>query len=77
MPFECSLKIHKLNLVNIHLFGEFCSPERKSLFQCQSNVLEEEAILQPSEVFEVMVPPQGLMKVTHTWREGLLGQLQV
>ena len=65
-----------LYLVNIHLFGEFCSPECQCLLQGQSNALEEQAVLQPGKVLEVMVSPQRFMKVAHAWREGLLGQLQ-
>ena len=63
------------HLIWLHLFGELSSPKSECLLQRQPNTLEEESILQPPKVPQMVVSPQGFVQVAHAGREGFLSKL--
>ena len=63
------------HLIWLHLFGELSSPKSECLLQCQPNTLEEESILQPPKVPQVVVSPQGFVQVAHAGRKGFPSKL--
>ena len=64
------------HLVWLHLLGELGSPEGKCLLQCQSDALEEQAVLQPAKVAHMVISPQRFVQVPHTGWVGLPGKLR-
>lgn len=69
---------HIVSVVLVELvvgdFVERAAPEHEALLEIQADALEEQRVLQTSEVLEVSVPPEGAVQVGHARRE-VLGEI--
>ena len=49
-------------------------PEEESILQAEAGSLKKQAINETAVVLEVVSGAQGIVQVTHAWREGFVGQ---
>ena len=56
-------------LIDVHDFCEVTPPKLKGVFKGQAGCLQEEAVLHPAPVLEVVGGGKRLVQFPHAWRK--------